>query len=62
MTTAKKHRENNCNKLRDILEGECICTKTSRIGYGWFKFALKTGIIDGQKWLDRIKESPFCRG
>ena len=61
VSTVKKHRENICDKIRDLLGGECTCKKASRVGFSWFKFALKTDIIDGQRWLDRIKEAPHCR-
>jgi hypothetical protein len=62
VSTLKKHRENICNKIRDILDGECTCKKTSRVGLSWFRFALKTGIMDGQRWLERAKNAPLCRG
>ena len=61
VSTVKKHRENICNKLRDILEGECHCRKWGAMGLAWLKFALKTDIIDGHKWVERIKKTPFCR-
>ena len=62
VSTVKKHRENICNKLHDILEGNCHCRKWGAIGLAWLKFALKTGIIDGHKWVERIKKTHFCRG
>ena len=61
VSTVKKHRENICNKIRDILKGECHCRKWGAMGLAWFKFALKTDIIDGHKWVERIKKTPFCR-
>jgi DNA-binding CsgD family transcriptional regulator len=61
VSTVKKHRENICEKLRDILEGECHCRKWGAMGLAWLKFALKTDIIDGHKWVERIKKTPFCR-
>lgn len=60
-STVKKHRENICGKLRNVLEGECTCKKASRVGLSWWRFGLKTGILNGQKWLERAKEAPFCR-
>ena len=61
VSTLKKHRENICNKIRDILAGQCSCPITSGVGYNWLKFALAVGILDGQKWLNRLKKKPLCR-
>ena len=60
VSTLKKNLENISNKIRDILDGECTCKKTSNVGLSWFRFALKTGIIDGQRWLERAKNAPFA--
>ena len=62
VSTLKKHLENISNKIRVILGGECTCKKTSNVGLSWFRFALKTGIMDGQRWLERAKNAPLCRG
>jgi len=47
--------------MRDIIDGKCSCTKWGTVGFNWVKFGLKTGIIDGYKWVDRVKEKPYCR-
>ena len=31
VSTVKKHRENICDKISDLLGGECTCKKASRI-------------------------------
>jgi hypothetical protein len=61
VSTVKKHRENICNKIRDLLPGECSCRKWATVGYQWVKFGFKTGIIDGEKWVADVKEKPFYR-
>ena len=33
--------------------------KKCNVGLSWFRFALKTGIIDGQRWLERAKNAPL---
>ena len=55
----KKHRESICDKLRNILEGECNCNKSSRVGLSWFRFAVRTDIIDLRRWLQRAKIPAF---